>query len=355
MGMTFLYTFVNMKIRILLLSLLSAMLVLASCGSDSGSNDTANKLDTSKIYPPDLQKINKEIAADPTRTDLYHKRAKYYLDHKNFDAGFEDMKKVLTRDSSKAEYFVTLSDLYFMTNQTGNAKAALEKCISLDNKNVDAMLKLAEIYFFVKKHEKCFEYIDMALKVDKYNSKAYFMKGMNYKDLKDTAKAISSMQTAVEQDQTFYNAYMQLGLLTAAKKDPIALQYYGNALRIQPNSAETWYAIGKFDQDVENWDKAIQAYKNLLKIDPKNKNAWFNLGAIDLADKTKISSNTLASFSKAIEIDPAYVDAYYGRAVAHQMMGDKEAAITDYRACLSINSQYQPATDAMKQLGVKAK
>jgi tetratricopeptide (TPR) repeat protein len=338
-----------MKIKNILVIIFPLFLLLASCGSDNNAS-TTNTADTSRLFPADLQKINAEIANDNNNPELYHKRAKYYLDHKNYDAGFEDMKKVMMRDSSKAEYFITLSDLYFLTNQTGNAKSALEKCLSLDDKNVTAMLKLAEIYFFVQKHDKCFEYINMALKVDKYNPKAYFMKGMNYKELKDTAKAISSMQTAVEQDQTFYNAYMQLGLLTAAQRNPIALEYYKNALRIQPGSTETWYAIGKFNQDVENWDKAIEAYKILLKIDPKNKNAWFNLGAIDLSDKNKVSSATLASFSKAIEIDPAYVDAYYGRGMAHQMMGEKQAAITDFQGCLSIRSDYQPAKDALAQL-----
>src|SRR6185369_1058886 len=149
-------------------------------------------------------------------------------------------------------------------------------------KNVDAMLKLAELYFYVKKYDKSIEYINMALKINKYNAKAYFMKGMNYKEIKDTAKAISSMQTAVEQDQTYYNAYMQLGILNAAQKNPLAVQYYKNALRIQPNSTEAWYDIGKYYQDVMDWTQASEAYATLLKIDPKYKNAFYNLGVINL-------------------------------------------------------------------------
>jgi tetratricopeptide (TPR) repeat protein len=339
-----------MKIRALLFIIPLTGILLASCGNENTESTTKNAVDTSKLYPEELQKINKEIEADNNNPDLYQKRAKYNLDHQYYEAGFEDMKKVVMRDSSKAEYFITLSDLYFLTNQTGNAKAALEKCLSLDDKSVNAMLKLAEIYFFVQQHDKCFEYINMALRIDKYNPKAYFMKGMNYKELKDTAKAISSLQTAVEQDQTFYKAYMQLGLLNAGQKNPVAVDYYKNALRINNNSTETWYAIGKFYQDVENWEKAIEAYKVLVQIDPKNKFAWFNMGAIDLADSKKISSSTLESFSKAIDIDPAYVDAYYGRGTAYQMMGNKTAALTDYQACLSIDSKYEPALDAIAAL-----
>ena len=169
------------------------LFLFSACGNESTIPETTTSDSLKPKLPEELAKLNEQIAADPKNADLHHNRAKYYLNERNFEAGFEDMRQVMTIDSSKAPYFITLSDLYFVTNQTGNSKASLEKCLSLDDKNVDAMLKLAELYFYVKKHDKCFEYLNMALKIDKYNSKAYFIKGMNYKELKDTAKAISSL------------------------------------------------------------------------------------------------------------------------------------------------------------------
>jgi len=327
----------------------TALLAPASCSGDP-STDKELTADSAKMkLPEDLVKLNAAIESNPNNADAWHGRAKYYLDNKQYDAGFEDMKKVMTLDSNKAEYFITLSDLYFMTNQTGNSKASLEKCLSLDDKNVTAMLKLAEIYFFVKKHDKCFEYINMALKVDKYNPKAYFMKGMNYKELKDTAKAISSMQTAVEQDQTFYNAYMQLGLLNAAQKNPVAVNYYKNALRMNPNSIEVWYGIGKFYQDVNEWEKATEAYNVILQIDPKHRHSLYNLGYINMAGLKKYDI-ALEYFSSAAKADPAYVDAYYGKGVCYQLMGNKAKAKAEFQNCLGIDGNYQPALEALKGL-----
>jgi tetratricopeptide (TPR) repeat protein len=228
----------------------------------------------------------------------------------------------------------------------------LEKCIKLDDKNVDAMLKLAELYFYVNKNDKSFEYINMALKINKYNAKAYFLKGMNYKEIKDTTKAISSMQTAVEQDQTYYNAYIQLGILNAAQRNPLAVQYYKNALRIQPNSTEAWYNLGKFYQDVEDWKQATDAYNTLLKIDPKYKNARYNLAVINLVG-TKDYNKALEYFTEAIKADPTYIEAYYGRGVCYQTMKDKKNAAIDFQACLSIDPKFEKADIALKQLGGK--
>ena len=156
-----------MKIKFILVMIsFLGSLIFTSCGNDP-KVEKVNTSDSLKTKMPEaLAKLNEQIAGEPNNADLRHKRAQYYLNEMNFEAGFDDMRKVMTLDSTKAVYFITLSDLYFLTNQTGNSKAALEKCLTLDDKNITAMLKLAEIYFYVKKHDECFKYLNMALKID---------------------------------------------------------------------------------------------------------------------------------------------------------------------------------------------
>jgi len=214
---------------------------------------------------------------------------------------------------------------------------------------VDAILKLAELYLYVNKNEKSMEYINMALKLNQYNAKAYFMKGMNYKDMKDTARAISSMQTAVEQDQQYYHAYIQLGILCAAQKDPLAIQYYKNAIRIQPASTEAWYNLGKYYQDVEDWRNALGAYTALLKTDAGHKYAHYNMGVIYLVGLKK-TGLAIDHFSDAIKTDPKYVEAYYGRGVAYEGTGETKAAILDFQACIDIDPRFEEAKNKLQQI-----
>jgi len=200
----------------------------------------------------------------------------------------------------------------------------------------------------VKKNEKSIEYINDALKIDQYNSKAYFMKGMNMKELKDTARAISSMQTAVEQDPEYYNAYMQLGLLCAAQKNKLAIDYYKNAIRIQPKSAEAWYALGLYYQQSGDYNNAIGTYVTLLKFD-NNKNAFYNLGVIYLL-YSKDYNKSQAYFTGAIDIDPKYAEAYYGRGVCYEKLNDPKKAIADFTACLTLDPAFQPAKDELQHM-----
>ena len=112
----------------------ASVILFSSCGNEPVSNETPKTDSLKSKLPEALVKLNADIAANPDNPDFYHNRAKYYLDEQKYDKGFEDMKKVMILDSTKAPYFITLSDLYFLTNQTGNSKAALENARELRSK-----------------------------------------------------------------------------------------------------------------------------------------------------------------------------------------------------------------------------
>ncbi len=321
-------------------------LFLFSCGGSGSKGTDVVPADTTG---KDLKELNSKILESPDDADLYHARAKKYLGQKDADAALADMGRALKLDSSKGAYYLTLADIYFFGNKSGEAKNALEKCVKKDPSNLDALLKLAELYCYVDKNEESMNYLDKVLKLDVNNAKAYFIKGINFKRMGDTAKAISSLQTAVEQDQQYYSAYIQLGVLCAAQKNRLAVDYYDNALRISPKSTEAMYNKAKFFQDASDYKTAVAMYNELLKIDPQYKFAWYNLGAISLVEKKDYKA-ALANFNKAIQCDGQYAEAYFARGACYQELGDKKKALEDYRTSLQMDPQYTPAAEAINAL-----
>ncbi len=328
---------------------MAILISLASCNVGGEKKETQVTDTTSVKTPQELKELNTLLLANPGNAELLNKRAKYYFNKNNFNDCLTDITNAIKSDSTKSDYYLTLSNVLFVNNQTGKSKEALEKSIKLDDKNVEAILKLAELYLYVKKNDKSIEYINMALKIDKYNAKAYFMKGMNFKQKHDTAKAISSMQTAVEQDQQYYNAYVQLGLLCAAKHNPLAPQYYKNALRINPKSTEAWYDLGKYYQDEGDWNNALSSYNSLLSIDPSYKFAQYNIGVVYFTGLKK-NSDAIEHFTEAIIIDPKYVAAYYARGVVYKEMKNARKAKADFDACIANSPDYEPALEILKEM-----
>ncbi len=297
-----------------------------------------------------LLSFNERIRNNPNNPDIYHERALYYFEHKNdVEQAFADMRRVFTLDTTNSKYFVTLADLYLAKGMSGNVKASLKKAIELDSKNISAYTKLAELNLYIKDYNACLQAANDVLKIDVYNPRAYFIKGMAFKELGDTAKAISSFQTVVEQDPEYYNAYIQLGLLFSAIKNPLAIDYLNNALNLQPQSIEAYYAIAMFLQESGNINKAIDTYNTILKIDSTYNDAHFNLGYIAMVMQNDMAK-AIKHFTDNIRFHPNNYEAYYMRGLCYERLKDKTAAERDYREALRLYPQYDNAAIALGNL-----
>jgi len=349
------FTICNLQFTIVFLAL--GFLAVSCHNSNVKSNQKVGASDSASKHGdtivPRINYYTGIIASQPNNADAYWNRGKLEALNKSLAPALSDLTKAVILDSTKSGYFYNLADVEFLTGHTHEARDAFETSIRLDPKNTDAILKLAELYLFVQKYEDAVTLINQALKVNPYIARAYFLKGMIYIEKHDTAKAISSMQTAVEQDPDYFDAYIQLGLLFANRGNPIALTYYDDAARIQPQNPEPYYDEGMFYQFGGDYDNAIKEYQELLQIDSTYKHAYYNLGVIYNEDKTDYATS-VGYFSNAIKYDTAYFMAYYGRANSYEMLKQYDKALADYSHSYRINPQFKEAEDAYKKLKSKS-
>jgi tetratricopeptide (TPR) repeat protein len=333
-----------------LLATLSLMLV--ACGGNdtelSELNQRADSLSI-KLNSPVLKAVNAELLKDPNNADLYHKRAAVYLDLRQHSAAVGDALRAIRLDSTRSDFYMTLVNAYFAQNKTRQAKDLLEIMESKFPENTETLLKLGELYYLVQQYQKGIEYVNKALKIDERLAKAYYIKGSIYRESGDTAKAVSSLQTAIEQDSKYEDAFIDLGIIFSARKNELGLEYYDNALRLNPSNENTRYARAKFLQDLGRYDEAINEYESMLSKNPSCENCLYNLGAIHLEIK-KDNKSALQYFTKAIQVNPAYVEAYLARGFTYSRLKDKESAMADYKTCLKIEPNYEPALQGLKEL-----
>ena len=304
----------------------------------------------SRLNSPELKAINQKILENPNDATLYNERAKLYLSLKQMEDAINDAKRSIRIDSSNAAFYLTEADVFFAANETRNAKETLEKIVRKFPENTDGLLKLGELYYFVKQYENAFAAINKALKLNENLAKAYYLKGSIYKETGDTAKAISSLETAIDQDNRNYGAFLDMGIIYGARKNTIALEYYDNAIRINPTATDALYAKAKLLQDLNKTDAAVLLYNQILKIDSLNEFSLYNLGAINLGVK-KDAEKALDYFTQAINSNPKYAEAYFARGVCYEELKDKHNAYADYTMCLQLKPNYEPAVDALNSLG----
>lgn len=336
-----------------ILALIVVTVILISCKPGDGAvvEDTKKTDSLLKIInSPELAALNKKILDNPDDASLYNERAKIYLQFKQTEEAINDAKRALRIDTTNAAYYLTEADVFFAANETRNAKDVLELVVKKFPENTDGLLKLGELYYFVKQYENAFAKINQALKINENLAKGYYLKGNIYKEIGDTGKAISSLETAIEQDNKNYGAFLDLGLIYAAKRSELAIEYYNNALRLNPTSSEALYAKAKLFQDMGQMKEAIVGYEQILKNDPTHVFSMYNLGAIEFGFN-KNAQKALEYFTKAINTDPKYAEAYFARGACYQELKDRDNASADYNMCLQLKPNYEPAVEGLNSLG----
>ena len=325
---------------------IAALFLVVACQNEPKKSAT----EIAQTIPARLDSLNQQIVSSPNNAALYNERAIYFFSQKDLSAASKDILQAITIDSNNSNFYVTLSDIFFASGKSSQSKRSLEKSLLLDPNNKEALMRMAELYLYVKDNKKSIEYLDKVLKQDINFPKAYFIKGMNFKEMGDTAKAISSFQTTIEQDPQYYNAFIQLGLLYGVKRNPLAIDYYNNALRIDPKSTEAMYNMGMFYQENNQLNKAIETYTAMLKMDPQNKFANYNLGYIHY-EYLKVFRIAAQHFTNAINCDSNYAEAVYMRGLCYEAMGDVGAAAKDYNKSLVLAPAYELPLLGLKRLG----
>ena len=84
----------------------------------------------------------------------------------------------------------------------------------------------------------------------------------------------------------------------------IALDFYEQAIKIDPNNADTWNNKGLALYNLRKYNEAIESCDRAVKIDPNNAYAWYNKGNALYA--LRKYNEAMRSYERAIKIDPNY-------------------------------------------------
>ncbi len=358
-----------MKTRLFSFFLLIITCISFGCDQNGSAAVKANNktaIDTSDLVNTMgsalIEKITGQINDSPKDSKLYATRAKLFYDKENYEASIKDIQHALSIDSSVVPYYHLLADAQLDSYQSEEAIATMKKVVARNPDRIGSMLKLSEFQLILKQHEGSFETINQILKKSPKHPEGFYMLGMNFKAIGDTVKAINSLQTTVEEDSEHIDAYIQLGVLFDKIKNPVAIKYFDNVLRIDSTNYEGLFGKAWYYHQRNNLFRAEQWYEKTSRMYPRNSKVHLNNGILQLeilemnANKRATKKTLKKAFKKfdlAVKVDPGFGLAYYYRGLTHEKLERPKKAISDYRQAAALMQDITRPNKALVALGQK--
>jgi tetratricopeptide (TPR) repeat protein len=102
------------------------------------------------------------------------------------------------------------------------------------------------------------------------------------------------------------------------------------------------------DADPADFYRAITDFTKAIELNPQYAEAYnFRALAYDGLGQT---GHALDDYNRALELDPGLATAYYGRGLLHEEQGDTASAIADYRRFLELSQDAYWRGEAEKRL-----
>lgn len=296
-----------------------------------------------------LDSLSQLLKSAPNDPKLLNERAKAFLDVNETNYALADVGRALMIDSTVAEYYLTISDVYFRLNKPQMCLNALKKANTLQPDYKEPLYRLAQFSLYIDKYQDCIDYANKMLRIDAQDDRPFMIKSLCFKQMGDTTKAIENLLEAVTENPDNFDAYMELGVIHLNRRDPLSIDYLKNALAIQPENTLVLYDLGLAYQNMDKLNDALRTYTEILAIDSTYSNAYYNIGFINY-QFIHDYNEALKNFDKAVKMNPKYYQAVYMRGLCFEAKGDVARAKSEYAYALELSPNYKNAADGLTRI-----
>jgi len=307
-----------------------------------------------QMSDPELARVNALLEKTPENDSLLYRRANLLWKNDLFDLALRDAGEALRIDSLQPAYYHLLADILLDYARPNDSKRAIDVLNVAAQKfptRIPTLLKLSEFQLIVRQHAMALYNIDKILRQDPQNADAWYLSGRVALDKKDTTNCIKALQKSTQLNAFNSDAWLLLGRIFANKNNPLAIQYYDNAIRADTTNIEAREFKGAFYKRRGQFDRAFATYRDIIARNPDYSNAYFDLGTMYL--ELDSLQKAYDHFDIAVKTDALFVKAWYYRGVTSELQGNKAAALADYIKANKMSPNWTEAKEARERLEEK--
>ncbi len=189
--------------------------------------------------------------------------------------------------------------------------------------------------------EAAVEFLSRAIEADPQFVAGQHALGVVHQNLGNRWKAAAQFRASAQLDPTYAEPYKALGdlYLTAPRRlFEEAIKAYTKAIELRPFYAEAHVGLGDALAAKGDVDPAVAAYQRGIEHNPMNGKVYVSLGKLYYTEKG-LYYESVTAYKKAIDLDPAYLDARMGLAEVYEDKGLYKEAIEEYRKVVDADAK----------------
>ncbi|XP_064636762.1 uncharacterized protein LOC135493378 isoform X2 [Lineus longissimus] len=255
--------------------------------------------------------FNSSLKINPKYADSYYQRGLVKMKLKQ-SKGIQDFNKALAIDPKIFQAYLSRAAYYGMRGNYSKAILNCNEAIKLQPNSVRAYLYRGSLKYHIKAYELAIKDLSAAANIDNTCALAYFNRAVCYHDMKEYTKALMD-----------YGIVLLLG-------DYLKLKVLINRGLLYLESGD--------------YNNALYDFLAASSVNPRDIKLHHTLGLC--YHKLNMLEEAVRSFTKALELDHFFLDAYIGRGNVFMDFGTdmgRMFAGYDYQRCLVLQPTYLSA------------
>jgi TonB family protein len=294
----------------------------------------------------ELEEFKEAVRANPNSAEAHFKLAQAYAKMNRNTEALDAFKQATRVNPEYAEAYYHMGLLYFhRLCHCADALEPFKQAIRIKPDYEEAHVHLGLAYSGLRRNDEAVEALKQALQLNPGSYKILTALGQIYVELTRHADAIETLKQAIEIKPDYPPAHHNLGW-TYSKQGRFAeaIAEYTQATNLFPDYALAYHNLGWAYYNSRRYEDALEAYNKALRIKPVYNQLYkvhreMGMSYMALNDHAK----AVEAFRQSVAIKHDYADARLGLGRALLLVGDKDAALAEYKILKEANSSLAEA------------
>lgn len=236
------------------------------------------------------------------------------------EEALEGFKRLTTIKPDSDEVWIQLGNTLLTLLQFTEAQSAYEQALILNPQAQEPWVNLGVVH---KKQGQwrqaidCYQHaLPLSSPQDPRTFDIYLNLGNAMKETGETTEALACYEQALALDGGSFEAHHNMSILLQMTGGlERALKHCQRTLQLAPDFTEAYTVMGAIHFEMGSFPEAIAAYEQAIGRNPNFGRAHYNLATIYQnmdAAPPEADATTIKHFSQSIELEPGFINAYFG-------------------------------------------